>query len=253
MALQQDEPWAGWTAPWTSSGTSGEPGIFLQDSAALSVYSTLLESRMDRRFATHRWWALVATGAMGPWGLRPRSALVSALDGHYAGVSFWTRHWRCGRAARDWPRAPERRLGADGAGRCAGPARPRRHRVTRGAADQSGEPRAAADPLPPRRQRGDAPGRLRLRQPPAVLHRRRSTRAAASCGRSSAHSDGTGAVSGQSFISSRTAHAVLPGLLVVATCRVVAVVKVLPFTLSSGSRLLTDARSCTSGVKVHSA
>jgi phenylacetate-CoA ligase len=81
-------------AVWTSSGTSGEPGIFLQDSAALSVYSTLLENRMDRRFATHRWWTLAATGAMGPWGLRPRSALVSALDGHYAGVSFWTRQCR---------------------------------------------------------------------------------------------------------------------------------------------------------------
>ncbi len=81
-------------AVWTSSGTSGEPGIFIQDSAALAVYSTMLESRMDRRFATHRWWALAATGAMGPWGLRPRSALVAALDGHYAGVSFWSRQCR---------------------------------------------------------------------------------------------------------------------------------------------------------------
>lgn len=81
-------------AVWTSSGTSGEPGIFIQDSAALAVYSTLLESRMDRRFATQRWWALAATGAMGPWGLRPRSALVAALDGHYAGVSFWSRQCR---------------------------------------------------------------------------------------------------------------------------------------------------------------
>ena len=81
-------------AVWTSSGTSGEPGIFVQDSGALAVYSTLLESRMDRRFATNRWWALAATGAMGPWGLRPRSALVAALDGHYAGVSFWARQCR---------------------------------------------------------------------------------------------------------------------------------------------------------------
>ena len=81
-------------AVWTSSGTSGEPGIFVQDSAALAVYSTLLESRMDRRFATQRWWALASTGAMGPWGLRPRSALVAALDGHYAGVSFWSRQCR---------------------------------------------------------------------------------------------------------------------------------------------------------------
>ena len=81
-------------AVWTSSGTSGEPGIFLHDSGALAVYSTLLESRMDRRFATQRWWSLAATGAMGPWGLRPRSALVAALDGHYAGVSFWSRQCR---------------------------------------------------------------------------------------------------------------------------------------------------------------
>ncbi|MFM2055473.1 MAG: hypothetical protein RL456_3510 [Pseudomonadota bacterium] len=81
-------------AIWTSSGTSGEPGIFVQDSAALAVYSTLLESRMDRRFAAGRWWSMAATGSMGPWGLRPRSALVAALDGHYAGVSFWARQCR---------------------------------------------------------------------------------------------------------------------------------------------------------------
>ena len=45
-------------AIWTSSGTSGEPGIFIQDSNALAVYSTLLETRMDRRFATDRWWPM---------------------------------------------------------------------------------------------------------------------------------------------------------------------------------------------------
>ena len=81
-------------AIWTSSGTSGEPGIFVQDSGALAVYSSLLESRMDRRFATQRWWPMAASGAFGPWGLQPRSALVAALDGHYASVSFWRRQCR---------------------------------------------------------------------------------------------------------------------------------------------------------------
>jgi phenylacetate-coenzyme A ligase PaaK-like adenylate-forming protein len=81
-------------AVWTSSGTSGEPAIFVQDHAALTVYAALLASRMDHRCATGRWWTQAASGQHGLWGLAPRSALIAAIDGHYAGVSFWLRQGR---------------------------------------------------------------------------------------------------------------------------------------------------------------
>lgn len=81
-------------AVWTSSGTSGEPGIFVQDQAALSIYAGLLTSRMDRRCATARWCAQAARGQLGLWGMQPRKAMIAALDGHYAGVSFWQRQCR---------------------------------------------------------------------------------------------------------------------------------------------------------------
>jgi phenylacetate-coenzyme A ligase PaaK-like adenylate-forming protein len=81
-------------AVWSSSGTSGEPAIYLHDRAALDVYTRLLEARMDRRLAVSRWWAQAASGSLGPWGLRPRSALISALDGPYASISFWRRQCR---------------------------------------------------------------------------------------------------------------------------------------------------------------
>lgn len=81
-------------AVWSSSGTSGEPAIYLHDRAALDVYARLLEARMDRRLAVSRWWAQAASGSLGPWGLRPRSVLISALDGPYASISFWRRQCR---------------------------------------------------------------------------------------------------------------------------------------------------------------
>lgn len=78
-------------AIWQSSGTSGEPGIFVHDPAALQVYGALLHTRMDRRIAGARWWQQAAGGSLGWWGLQPRHALIAALDGHYAGISFWRR------------------------------------------------------------------------------------------------------------------------------------------------------------------
>lgn len=85
-----DDRWA----VWSSSGTSGEPALYLHDSSALGIYANLLESRMDRRFATGRWWAQASTGLLGPWGMRPRTALIAALDGPYASISFWLRQCR---------------------------------------------------------------------------------------------------------------------------------------------------------------
>lgn len=92
-------------AVWSSSGTSGEPALYLHDVAALDVYSRLLESRMDKRCAVDRWWMQASVGALGPFGLRPRSALISALDGPYASISFWRRQCRQHPWLRDSARA----------------------------------------------------------------------------------------------------------------------------------------------------
>jgi phenylacetate-CoA ligase len=72
-------------AVWSTSGTSGVPGLFVHDGHALAIYETLLHSRSDRRARAGGAWA---------WGAPPRSALVIAMDAHYAGISFWARQRR---------------------------------------------------------------------------------------------------------------------------------------------------------------
>jgi phenylacetate-coenzyme A ligase PaaK-like adenylate-forming protein len=82
-------------AVWSSSGTTGEPGLFVHDGYALSVYAMLSALRMDREH-----WL---DNLRGVWTGGGRSVLIAALDGHYAGVSFWRRQcrtnlWLAGRA-----------------------------------------------------------------------------------------------------------------------------------------------------------
>ena len=64
-------------AVWSSSGTTGEPGIFLHDGRALAVYEALEVVRFRRLQSP---LALAAT-MMG----RDRYALVGATGGHFAG------------------------------------------------------------------------------------------------------------------------------------------------------------------------
>lgn len=64
-------------AVWTSSGTTGEPGIFVQDSHALAVYEALEVVRF-RRLASP---AMLAAALLG----NDRYALVAATGGHFAG------------------------------------------------------------------------------------------------------------------------------------------------------------------------
>jgi len=69
---------------WTSSGTSGEPGIFVQDKNALSTYQSLLAVRYNQNGK--------ANNKYEPWQLAidtQRMAMVAALEGHFAGVAFW--------------------------------------------------------------------------------------------------------------------------------------------------------------------
>ena len=76
------ESWLGRFAVWTSSGTSGIPGIFIQDEEALAVYGALLSARLSS-----------APGA-DPQALTlmpQRFALVAATGGHFAGLVWWER------------------------------------------------------------------------------------------------------------------------------------------------------------------
>jgi putative adenylate-forming enzyme len=69
------QPYLGRYTVWESSGTSGEPGIFLQDATSMAVYDSLESLRH---------------GGASPWawpvplGLGERVAFVGATDGHFA-------------------------------------------------------------------------------------------------------------------------------------------------------------------------
>lgn len=75
------EPWLGRYLVWESSGTSGEPGIFVQDAQAMAVYDALEALRRAPPQALRRWF--------DPWYLSERSAFIGATSGHFASyVSF---------------------------------------------------------------------------------------------------------------------------------------------------------------------
>ncbi len=79
---------------WKSSGTSGEPGIFVQDSLALDVYDALIAVQMSAgRVAAHCFAGMIKGG---------RAALVAATGDHFASIASWTRVVRAapGLAAR---------------------------------------------------------------------------------------------------------------------------------------------------------
>lgn len=64
---------------WTSSGTSGLPGWFVQDARSLAAYDAMDALRL-------RGQSPASTLSLGAWGLRERFAFVGAEGGHYAGV-----------------------------------------------------------------------------------------------------------------------------------------------------------------------
>ncbi len=67
---------------WKSSGTSGTPGIFLQDGHAMAVYDALVASRFDAN-------AIDAVGAARIAAAAGRGALVVATGDHFASISSW--------------------------------------------------------------------------------------------------------------------------------------------------------------------
>lgn len=63
---------------WESSGTSHQPGIFVQDAQAMAVYDALEASRRSAPRPLQRWF--------DPLALSERIAFVGAISGHFASV-----------------------------------------------------------------------------------------------------------------------------------------------------------------------
>ena len=80
------EPWLGEYAVWTSSGTTGVPGIYVQDAEALAIYAALLTIRFEFGPMVPDPWQIAGAPA--------RMALVAATEGHFAGVVWWQRQCR---------------------------------------------------------------------------------------------------------------------------------------------------------------
>jgi phenylacetate-coenzyme A ligase PaaK-like adenylate-forming protein len=69
-------PYLGRYMVWESSGTSGQPGIFVQDAEAMAVYDALEALRRSVPRPLARW--------MDPLCLTERTAFVGATGGHFA-------------------------------------------------------------------------------------------------------------------------------------------------------------------------
>ena len=70
------DPFLGRYVVWESSGSSGEPGIFVQDASAMAVYDALEALRRPLLRPLQR--------LLDPWGLGERSVFVGATGGHFA-------------------------------------------------------------------------------------------------------------------------------------------------------------------------
>jgi len=69
---------------WKSSGSTGEPGLFVQDGEALATFDALMAVHMDPvRFAALHSWDVLARGG--------RAALVAATGEHFASIASWQR------------------------------------------------------------------------------------------------------------------------------------------------------------------
>ena len=69
---------------WMSSGSTGVSGIYVQDSAALAAYDTLVRAQLTGpTFAGCDWQAVAAQGG--------RSALITADTDHFASIVSWRR------------------------------------------------------------------------------------------------------------------------------------------------------------------
>ena len=84
------EPWLDRYVVWESSGTSGQPGIFVQDARAMAVYDAL-ESSRHRAPGRGAGSLFGAFGGLEVLGVADRTALVTATGGHFASVVSFER------------------------------------------------------------------------------------------------------------------------------------------------------------------
>jgi phenylacetate-CoA ligase len=70
------DPFLGRYVVWESSGSSGEPGVFVQDASAMAVYDALEALRRPALRPLQR--------LLDPWFLAERIAFVGATGGHFA-------------------------------------------------------------------------------------------------------------------------------------------------------------------------
>ena len=70
------EPFLGRYIAWESSGSSGEPAVFVQDAMAMAVYDALEALRRPELRPLRRF--------LDPWGLAERMVFVGATGGHFA-------------------------------------------------------------------------------------------------------------------------------------------------------------------------
>ncbi len=69
---------------WKSSGSTGTPGIYVQDPDALATFDALMAVHLEPlRFAAQHSWGLLAGGG--------RAALVAATGDHFASAASWQR------------------------------------------------------------------------------------------------------------------------------------------------------------------
>ena len=87
------EEYLGRYTVWTSSGSTGRPGIFVQDAQALSIYDALSSLRCPA--------APLAASPLRCLAAGHRFAMIVALGGHFAGVVSWERS----RRANPWVRS----------------------------------------------------------------------------------------------------------------------------------------------------
>lgn len=71
-------PYLGRYLVWASSGSSHEPGVFIQDAQSMAVYDALEALRCNRPRPMLRW--------LDPWFMTDKIAFIGALEGHFSSV-----------------------------------------------------------------------------------------------------------------------------------------------------------------------
>ena len=84
------QPWLGRYVVWESSGTSGKPGIFVQDAQAMAVYDAL-EAVRHRPPCSRGRGMFGAFAAFDVLGVSDRHAVVTATGGHFASIVSFER------------------------------------------------------------------------------------------------------------------------------------------------------------------